>query len=66
MLKDMISSLLNHGLTQQEISVRTGVAQPAISRIFTGEQKEVGYAAGKAIEALYISETTSKRRACNG
>lgn len=63
MLKDMITSLLNYGLTQQEISVRTGVAQPAISRIVTGDQKEVGYAAGKEIEALHdlvISGTERK------
>ena len=62
MLKNMICSLLSFGLTQQEISAKTGVPQPAISRVFTGEQKDVGYAAGKSIEALYNRMNRSTKR----
>ncbi len=55
----MIRSLIEDiGLTQKEISEQSGVPQPAISRVYTGEQKEFGYAAGKAIEAFYLMKTS--------
>lgn len=60
MLKDMISKLLDFGLTQKEISKKTGVPQSAISRVFTGEQSEVSYSAGKSIEALYNSTVAAE------
>ena len=53
MLKDMITSLLEHGMTQKEISARTGVPQPSISRVYNGVQADIGYSDGKLIEDLY-------------
>ncbi|HAV4946196.1 TPA: helix-turn-helix domain-containing protein, partial [Acinetobacter baumannii] len=33
----------NRGLTQQQISERTGISQSSVSKIASGEQKEVAY-----------------------
>jgi len=66
MLKTMITSLIEtFGMAQVDISRRTGVPQSAISRIYRGEQAEVGYASGKAIEELYteLCEAVKHREA---
>ena len=59
----MITELLDvFGLTQQEISEQTGVPQSAISRIYSGDQKEVGYSKGKQVEALLSRIRRRKRK----
>lgn len=55
MLKDMIRYLIDvAGMTQNEIKAATGVPQPCISRVYHGVQKDIGYRAGKAVEAVYL------------
>lgn len=46
----------NRGLTQQQISERTGISQSSVSKIASGEQKEVAYNKGVALDALVASE----------
>ncbi|MFX5887195.1 helix-turn-helix transcriptional regulator [Acinetobacter baumannii] len=46
----------NRGLTQQQISERTGISQSSVSKIVSGEQKEVAYNKGVALDALVASE----------
>lgn len=63
MLKDMIETLIESGMTQIAISRETGIPQPTISRLLNKEQNEVGYTAGKALEALVASLSGTSKKA---
>lgn len=60
MLKQMLSTLIDSGKSQTEISAGTGVPQPVISRLLSGNQKTVGYEDGKAIEAFHKKNCKKK------
>ncbi|EME0363945.1 helix-turn-helix domain-containing protein [Acinetobacter baumannii] len=56
-IQDKVIYLSNsRGLTQQQISERTGISQSSVSKICRGEQKEVAYNKGVALDALVASE----------
>ncbi|SSQ44031.1 Uncharacterised protein [Acinetobacter baumannii] len=56
-IQDKVIYLSNsRGLTQQQISERTGISQSSVSKIGSGEQKEVAYNKGVALDALVASE----------
>jgi transcriptional regulator with XRE-family HTH domain len=52
MINDIIKKLRDHGLSQTEISRRTGVPQSRISDIENGKQSTISYDSGKRIESL--------------
>lgn len=60
MLKKMITGILESGLTQTQISQRTGIPQPTFSRILNGTQKEINYSDGKLIEDLFNEVAKAK------
>ncbi|HAV3736232.1 helix-turn-helix transcriptional regulator [Acinetobacter baumannii] len=56
-IQDKVIYLSNsRGLTQQQISERTGISQSSVSKTASGEQKEVAYNKGVALDALVASE----------
>ncbi len=56
-IQDKVIYLSNsRGLTQQQISERTGISQSSVSKICRGEQKEVAYNKGAALDALVANE----------
>jgi predicted transcriptional regulator len=50
MVIDLLKTLLSAGLSQAEISRRTGIPQPSIHRLLNGKQVQVVYSHGKALE----------------
>jgi len=56
----MLTSITEAGFTQTQISKRTGISQPTISRILTGAQKEISYSDGKALEQLFSEVRNAK------
>ncbi len=52
-LSEMVSGLLDVGMTQTSISREAGVDQGTISRIHRGVTLEPNYETGKSIERLY-------------
>lgn len=56
-IQDKVIYLSNsRGLTQQQISERTGISQSSVSKICRGEQKEVAYNKGAALDTLIANE----------
>ncbi|WP_151827461.1 helix-turn-helix domain-containing protein [Acinetobacter oleivorans] len=56
-IQDKVIYLSNsRGLTQQQISERTGISQSSVSKIGRGEQKEVAYNKGAALDTLVTNE----------
>ncbi len=52
-IQDKVIYLSNsRGLTQQQISERTGISQSSVSKIASGEQKEVAYNRAKVASVL--------------
>jgi len=51
-IKEKILFLRNHGLSQTEISVRTGISQSSVSKIENDEQLDVSYSKGTALDLL--------------
>ena len=51
-IKEKILFLRNHGLSQTEISVRTGISQSSVSKIENDEQFDVSYSKGTALDLL--------------
>jgi predicted transcriptional regulator len=47
---ELIKILLSAGLSQAEISRRTGIPRPNIHRLLNGKQIDVMYVYGKALE----------------
>lgn len=60
MVFDLLQTLLAAGLSQAEISRRTGIPAPSIHRLLNGKQVEVVYSHGKALEraVLELGKTT--------
>lgn len=58
--KDMVSALINKGLTQTQIASEAGITQPTVSRALAG--KGVNYENGKKIESLYAKLINHRRR----
>lgn len=50
--KDYINAIRTHGLTQQEIAVRTGIPQPTISKIERGDVADVMSRNYRALQQL--------------
>lgn len=57
----MLTNLIESGKTQMQISSATGVPQPVISRLISGDQKTCGYEYGKSIERFH--RKNAKKRA---
>ncbi|VAX44322.1 putative Cro-like protein [Acinetobacter calcoaceticus] len=56
-IQDKVIYLSNsRGLSQQQISERTGISQSSVSKICRGEQKEVAYNKGAALDTLIANE----------
>lgn len=53
-IKDMVSRLIESGMSEAEIAVKVGVSQPTVNRVKQGNQR-VSYETGKQIEFLYSS-----------
>lgn len=62
MLKQMITSLIDSGMSQKDIEAATGVPQPVISRLYSGNQQTVRYEGGKAIERLYKKQSSKRAK----
>lgn len=60
-LKEKILFLRSQGLSQSEISNRTGIAQSSVSKIENDEQLDVSYSKGAALDRL-VSETTQQNQ----
>lgn len=58
-LKEKILFLRSQGFSQSEISSRTGIAQSSVSKIENGEQFDVSYSKGVALDRL-VSERTQQ------
>lgn len=58
-IKEKVLFLREHGLTQTEIRLRTGISQSSVSKIENDEQLDVSYSKGVALDLLVkeISET---------
>jgi hypothetical protein len=54
MVFDLLQTLLAAGLSQAEISRRTGIPAPSIHRLLNGKQVEVVYSHGKALERAVL------------
>lgn len=52
MVLDLLKTLIDAGLSQAEISRRTGIPQPSIHRLLTGKQTDVVYTHGKSLERV--------------
>lgn len=53
-IQKILVELVSKGFTQHEISRKTGVPQPNISRVITGKTSNMIYDNGKAIEIFYM------------
>jgi len=60
-LKEKILFLRSQGLSQSEISNRTGIAQSSVSKIENDEQLDVSYSKGTALDRL-VSERTQQNQ----
>ncbi|MBD8008786.1 MULTISPECIES: helix-turn-helix domain-containing protein [Acinetobacter] len=60
-LKEKILFLRSQGLSQSEISNRTGIAQSSVSKIENDEQLDVSYSKGAALDRL-VSERTQQNQ----
>ncbi|WP_425878115.1 helix-turn-helix domain-containing protein [Acinetobacter sp. TWP2-2-3] len=60
-LKEKILFLRSQGLSQSEISNRTGIAQSSVSKIENDEQFDVSYSKGAALDRL-VSERTQQNQ----
>ena len=60
-LKEKILFLRSQGLSQTEISNRTGIAQSSVSKIENDEQLDVSYSKGAALDRL-VSERTQQNQ----
>ena len=54
-VQEMLEALAKRGLSQKAIAIRAGTTQPTIHRAAKGAG--VRYETGKAIEAIYLTET---------
>lgn len=52
-LRNMIQTMLEHGLTQAQIAKECSCSQTVISLLYTGKRQNVKYQTGKAISQLY-------------
>lgn len=48
-----LSDLKSIGITQEQIQKETGISQPFLSQLKTGNRKNPSYEVGKKIEALH-------------
>ena len=60
-LKEKILFLRSQGLSQSEISNRTGIAKSSVSKIENDEQLDVSYSKGAALDRL-VSERTQQNQ----
>ena len=51
-IKEKVLFLREHGLTQTEIRLRTGISQSSVSKIENDEQLDVSYSKGVALDLL--------------
>ncbi len=51
--KNIISDLLNKGLTQAQIASETGVPQPTLSALLNEKQKELSYLNGNRLVGFH-------------
>lgn len=51
-IQDILKKLIESGLSQAEISRRSGIPQPSIHRLLNDKQDEVIYSHGKSLERL--------------
>lgn len=56
--REMIAVLMGHGYTQEQISARTGLLQPTISKIVRGQVKDVLSRTYIKLDALYKEVVT--------
>jgi len=57
--KQLISDITSLGLSQADISTKTGIAPSAISELATGKTKEPRWSTGQKLRSLYRA---TKRR----
>lgn len=54
MWKDIVTALINSGLTQYEIAARVGISQPHVSDLANGHRgKRIGFELGNKLLALH-------------
>lgn len=53
--KDYVLAIRSHGLTQSQLTEKTGIPQPTISKIERGEVSDVMSRNYRALQALYES-----------
>lgn len=58
--KDYLKAIRGMKLTQADISERTGIPQPTISKIERGDVEDVMSKTYRALQALYVELTTAK------
>ncbi|NYT25362.1 helix-turn-helix domain-containing protein [Alcaligenaceae bacterium] len=51
--KNIILSLVSHGLTQAQIAKESGVSQPTIAGLLSGAQRDMRWENGDRLLALY-------------
>tara|TARA_R110000796_G_scaffold9078_4_gene31225 strand:- start:3695 stop:3886 length:192 start_codon:yes stop_codon:yes gene_type:complete len=54
MIKHIVQTLNEYGLSQNEISRRANVPQSRISEILSGKQHTISYEAGKRLEKVAL------------
>lgn len=57
--KDFVIAIQSHGLTQAQITERTGIPQPTISKIVRGEVSDVMSKNYRALQSLHTELTQS-------
>lgn len=61
--KEIVSELLALGMTQDDISMKTGIPQPTISKIVTGRVSDVMSQTYLKLQALLKSQSKRRRKA---
>ena len=56
-IQELLGGLRDANLSDVEIARRTGIPQPTINRLRTGEHADTNYKYGKRIEVLYVEVT---------
>jgi len=54
-IQNMLVALTQDGMTDGEISRRTGIPQPTVTRLRNGQHKDTSYVYGKRVEELFLN-----------
>lgn len=61
--KDYVDAIRKHGLTQEQIAAKTGIAQPTISKIERGEVSDVMSRNYRSLQSLYKTLVKREKKA---